>query len=122
MPYVSQAQRGKFHILEKQGKISPSVVEEFDQASKGLKLPQHKLPSSGLKPAYIGSSLIPRTRASSSTLFQATQASQQRLRREGDGLSRAVCPALVRTRRVALLNSGSSSMITTLPTFMLLSP
>lgn len=41
MPYVSQAQRGKFHILEKQGKISHATVAEFDQASKGLKLPRH---------------------------------------------------------------------------------
>ncbi len=40
MPYKSKAQRAKFHILEKQGKISPAVVNEFDQASKGLKLPK----------------------------------------------------------------------------------
>lgn len=40
MPYKSAAQRAKFHILEKQGKISPAVVNEFDQASKGLKLPK----------------------------------------------------------------------------------
>jgi hypothetical protein len=41
MPYKSKAQAAKFHILEKQGKISPAVVEEFDKASKGLKLPGH---------------------------------------------------------------------------------
>ncbi len=41
MPYKSDAQRGKFHILEKEGKISPEVVEEFDKASKGKKLPEH---------------------------------------------------------------------------------
>lgn len=41
MPYVSQAQRGKFHILEKQGKISHATVQEFDRASKGMKLPEH---------------------------------------------------------------------------------
>lgn len=40
MPYKSDAQRKKFHVLEKQGKISPKVVEEFDQASKGKKLPE----------------------------------------------------------------------------------
>ena len=40
MPYKSKAQAAKFHILEKQGKISPKVVKEFDQASKGLKLPK----------------------------------------------------------------------------------
>lgn len=41
MPYKSKAQAAKFHILEKQGKISPKVVAEFDQASKGMKLPAH---------------------------------------------------------------------------------
>jgi len=40
MPYVSKKQRGKFHVLEAQGKISPKIVSEFDKASKGLKLPE----------------------------------------------------------------------------------
>lgn len=40
MPYKSDAQRKKFHVLEKEGKISPKVVEEYDQASKGKKLPE----------------------------------------------------------------------------------
>lgn len=39
MPYESQAQAGKFHEMEKRGEISPKVVNEFDKASKGLKLP-----------------------------------------------------------------------------------
>ncbi len=39
MPYKSKAQQGKFHELEKQGKISPKVVAEWDKASKGKKLP-----------------------------------------------------------------------------------
>ena len=39
MPYRSQAQRGKMHELLKQGKISKKVVDEFDQASAGMKLP-----------------------------------------------------------------------------------
>ena len=39
MPYKSDAQRKKFHVLEAQGKISKKVVDEFDQASKGMKLP-----------------------------------------------------------------------------------
>lgn len=42
MPYASQAQRGKFHILEKQGKISKKEVDKWDKASKGLDLPKHK--------------------------------------------------------------------------------
>lgn len=41
MPYKSDAQRRKFHVLENQGKISKKVVDEFDQASKGKKLPEH---------------------------------------------------------------------------------
>jgi hypothetical protein len=41
MPYKSQAQRGKFHQLELEGKISRKTVREFDEASKGLKLPLH---------------------------------------------------------------------------------
>ena len=40
MPYKSEAQRGKFHQLLKEGKISKKVVDEFDSASKGLKLPK----------------------------------------------------------------------------------
>jgi hypothetical protein len=39
MPYKSEAQRKKFHALAEQGKISKKIVEEFDQASKGMKLP-----------------------------------------------------------------------------------
>ncbi len=41
MPYKSDAQRKKFHVMEEEGKISPKVVEEFDSASKGKKLPEH---------------------------------------------------------------------------------
>jgi hypothetical protein len=41
-PYASNAQRKKFHILEKEGKISHKTVREFDQASKGKHLPEHK--------------------------------------------------------------------------------
>lgn len=41
MPYKSKAQRGKFHVLEKQGKMSHKVVSEWDKASKGKKLPEH---------------------------------------------------------------------------------
>lgn len=40
MPYKSEAQRAKFHAMQRRGEISPSVVKEFDQASKGLKLPR----------------------------------------------------------------------------------
>jgi len=39
MPYRSDAQRRKFHALLEQGKISRSVVDEFDKASEGMNLP-----------------------------------------------------------------------------------
>jgi len=41
MPYSSQAQRRLFHAKESRGEIKPSVVKEFDTASKGLNLPEH---------------------------------------------------------------------------------
>lgn len=40
MPYKSEAQRRKFHDLQKQGKISKATVQEFDDASKGMRLPE----------------------------------------------------------------------------------
>lgn len=39
MPYKSEAQRKYFHVMEQQKKIKPSVVKEFDKASKGKSLP-----------------------------------------------------------------------------------
>ncbi len=48
MPYASDAQRKKFHVLEAEGKISPATVDEFDQASKGMKLPRRKRKRVGL--------------------------------------------------------------------------
>lgn len=44
MPYKSDAQRRKFHALLEEGKISPKTVKEFDQASKGKKLPERVKP------------------------------------------------------------------------------
>lgn len=44
MPYKSDAQRKKFHVLEAEGKISHKTVAEFDKASKGKKLPEHVKP------------------------------------------------------------------------------
>ncbi len=40
MPYKSDSQRKYFHAAEARGEISSKVVSEFDQASKGLKLPE----------------------------------------------------------------------------------
>ena len=49
MPYKSDAQRRFFHSAgaAKAG-ITPAEVKEFDQASKGMKLPEKK-PKRGLK-------------------------------------------------------------------------
>lgn len=49
MPYKSQAQRRKFHAMEERGEISPAVVKEFDQASKGKKLPEKVKKKKGKK-------------------------------------------------------------------------
>lgn len=40
MPYKSDAQRRKFHAMESRGEISKKVVREYDQESKGKKLPE----------------------------------------------------------------------------------
>jgi hypothetical protein len=43
MPYQSAAQRAMFHVLLAQGKLSQATVDEWDKASKGKKLPEHKI-------------------------------------------------------------------------------
>lgn len=50
MPYKSDAQRRYFHAAEARGEIKQSTVEEFDKASKGMKLKDHvqKLYKGGL--------------------------------------------------------------------------
>ena len=40
MPYKSDSQRKKFHAMLERGEISKAVVDEFDAASKGKKLPE----------------------------------------------------------------------------------
>lgn len=40
MPYKSDSQRRYFHYAESVGKIKKSTVDEFDKASKGMKLPE----------------------------------------------------------------------------------
>lgn len=40
MPYVSDKQRKYFHAAEARGEMKPSVVREFDAASKGKALPK----------------------------------------------------------------------------------
>ena len=43
MPYVSAAQRNFFHTKSaKKAGISKKTIDEFDKASKGLKLPEKK--------------------------------------------------------------------------------
>lgn len=42
MPYLSDAQRRFFHSAgAKKAGISPKTVKEFDNASRGMKLPEH---------------------------------------------------------------------------------
>lgn len=40
MPYKSNSQRRFFHAAEARGDMSHSTVQEFDEASKGKKLPE----------------------------------------------------------------------------------
>jgi hypothetical protein len=44
MPFKSNAQRRKFHILLEKNEISKTVVDEWDKASKGKKLPERVKP------------------------------------------------------------------------------
>ena len=41
MPYKSRAQQRLFHHLVSQGKLAPEVAKEYDEASKGKKIPQY---------------------------------------------------------------------------------
>lgn len=45
MPYKSDRQRRYFHAAEARGDISSKTVDEFDQASKGKKLPEKAKPN-----------------------------------------------------------------------------
>ena len=49
MPYKSAAQRRKFHALLNRGAISAATVAEWDQASKGKKLPERVKKKKGKK-------------------------------------------------------------------------
>jgi hypothetical protein len=49
MPYKSNAQRRKFHSLLEKNEISKTVVDEWDKASKGKKLPERVKPKNGSK-------------------------------------------------------------------------
>jgi hypothetical protein len=54
MPYKSEAQRKFFHTLtaKKMG-IKPETVKEFDNVSKGLKLPKFSKIKNKIKPIKI---------------------------------------------------------------------
>lgn len=54
MPYKSDAQRRYFHAALKRGEISPKTVHEFDQASKGMKLPEKTKKFNKLKKMWSG--------------------------------------------------------------------
>ncbi len=52
MPYKSDAQRGFFHANEGKKGITKKVVDEFDQASKGMKLPAKVGKGEGAHPGF----------------------------------------------------------------------
>jgi hypothetical protein len=57
MPYRSEKQRRYFHVAEARGDISSKVVKEFDQASKGMSLPEaikKKKKEDSMKKLYQG--------------------------------------------------------------------
>lgn len=41
MPFKSEAQRRKFHVMEKQGKISKEKVSQWEKETPKGKLPEH---------------------------------------------------------------------------------
>jgi len=45
MPFKSNKQRKFFNVPANKEKIGPKVVDEFNQASKGMKLPEVKPPT-----------------------------------------------------------------------------
>lgn len=44
MPYKSDRQRRKFHAMLARGEISAKTVHEYDEKSKGKKLPERVRP------------------------------------------------------------------------------
>lgn len=53
MPYVSDAQRRKFHAMERRGELSRTVVAEYDEESKGLDLPERVRSKSKKKVPFL---------------------------------------------------------------------
>lgn len=41
MPYTSDAQRKYFNFAKSQGMIKPSIVKDYNTASKGMNLPDY---------------------------------------------------------------------------------
>ena len=59
MPYKTDKQRRYFHAAEARGEISHKVVHEFDQASKGMSLPEaikKKKKDEHIKKMFLGGS------------------------------------------------------------------
>jgi hypothetical protein len=49
MPFKSQAQRKFFHAAQERGDIPKSTVHEYDEKTKGKKLPEKLHPSKTVK-------------------------------------------------------------------------
>lgn len=56
MPFKSEAQRKFMNAAASRGDISKKTVDEFNQASKGMKLPEKKNKFKKLKKMYDGGS------------------------------------------------------------------
>lgn len=54
MPYKSDSQRRFFHAAEAKGEMKPSVVKEYDKASKGKNIPEKVSKFSKLKKKLKG--------------------------------------------------------------------
>ena len=50
MPYASQAQAAFFHTQKKELESQGVSISEWDAASKGMKLPEHKKPPAKVSP------------------------------------------------------------------------
>lgn len=64
MPYVSNKQRKFFHANVGKKGITPAVVSEFDNASKGLSLPERaaiRRKSAGKRVKKMGGTPIPQS-------------------------------------------------------------
>lgn len=61
-PYKSKAQQRKFHAMLERGEIDAGTVKEFDEASRGKKLPERINPEVYLVSFFVDNQTKPRTK------------------------------------------------------------